>query len=209
MRAPHLRPFGGVMRLHVFVSLFLFLMWAFAAPTPPALAQGQAIDGIIEGVVRTQADGTAAAPAPPCAPSMPAPATSARWSATTSGRYGLPLLPPGEYVVFVEAPSFATMSQDRHRAARRPDADRRVRDVDVGVRRDRAGDRRAVDRGSRPHRAEQHLRRTHRARDSDDRPQHPRLLRPAARASTRRRSRAAVRAPARRAPSTAASACAR
>ena len=28
-----------------------------------------------------------------------------------AGRYGMPLLPPGEYVVFVEAPAFATMSQ--------------------------------------------------------------------------------------------------
>ena len=76
----------------------------------PARAQGQAIDGIIEGVVRRQ-EGAAAV----------AGATVRAFNASTgyersvvsdeSGRYGMPLMPPGEYVVFVDAPTFATMSR--------------------------------------------------------------------------------------------------
>jgi hypothetical protein len=75
-----------------------------------AFAQGQALDGIIEGVVRTETD-----------KSTISGATVRAFNAGTgyersvvsdaSGRYSLTLLPPGEYVVFVEATSFATMSR--------------------------------------------------------------------------------------------------
>ena len=76
----------------------------------PAGAQGQAIDGIIEGVVRTQEGNTAVAGA-----------TVRAFNASTgyersvasdaAGRYAMPLMPPGEYVVFVDASTFATMSR--------------------------------------------------------------------------------------------------
>ena len=73
----------------------------------PTWAQGQAIDGIIEGVVRTQAGDAAVAGA-----------TVRAFNASTgyersvvsdpAGRYAMPLMPPGEYVVFVDASTFAT-----------------------------------------------------------------------------------------------------
>jgi hypothetical protein len=96
------------MRLRV--TVFLLGLLALVAPVSPVLAQGQAIDGIIEGVVRAQADGA------------PVPGTTVRaFNAGTgyertvvsdaSGRYGMPLMPPGEYVVIAEAPAFATMNQ--------------------------------------------------------------------------------------------------
>lgn len=91
----------GLTLLAIFVGLTL---------AREARAQGQALDGIIEGSVKTQ-DGSRPV----------AGATVRAFNAGTgyersvvsdqSGRYGLPLLPPGEYVVFVEAPSFATMSR--------------------------------------------------------------------------------------------------
>ena len=74
-------------------------------------AQGQAIDGIIEGVRPRRSPRTRPVTG----------ATVRAFNAGTgyersvvsdeSGRYGLPLMPPGEYVVFVEAPTFATMSR--------------------------------------------------------------------------------------------------
>ena len=84
----------------------LSLVWG----SRPALAQGQAIDGIIEGLVRLQADNKPVAGA-----------TVRAFNAGTgyersvksdeSGRYTIPLLPPGEYVVFVEATGVASVSQ--------------------------------------------------------------------------------------------------
>jgi hypothetical protein len=73
-------------------------------------AQGQAIDGIIEGVVRAQSGGQAVAGASVRAFNA---GTAYERSVVSdaSGRYGMPLMPPGEYVVFVEAPTFASMSQ--------------------------------------------------------------------------------------------------
>jgi hypothetical protein len=95
------------MQLCRWISLTLVVTLAIA---PRAFAQGQALDGIIEGIVKTQVD-----------PKPVAGATVRAFNAATgyersvnsdeSGRYSLPLLPPGEYVVFVEAPSFATMSR--------------------------------------------------------------------------------------------------
>jgi hypothetical protein len=96
------------MRLHVFV--FLFALLALVTPAAPALAQGQAIDGIIEGVVRAQAGGTPVAGAQVRAFNAGTGYERAVVS-DAAGRYGMPLMPPGEYVVIAEAPSFATMSQ--------------------------------------------------------------------------------------------------
>ena len=88
------------------------IVMSLTIPTlaPAAFAQGQALDGIIEGVVRTQADGKPIAAAAVRAFNA---GTGYERSVATdeSGRYSLPLLPPGEYVVFVEAASFATMSR--------------------------------------------------------------------------------------------------
>lgn len=97
------------MRLRAVFILGLGLLASVLTATP-VLAQGQAIDGIIEGVVRT-ADGNTAV----------AGATVRAFNASTgyersvasdaSGRYAMPIMPPGEYVVFVDAPAFATMSR--------------------------------------------------------------------------------------------------
>ena len=73
-------------------------------------AQGQAIDGIIEGVVRRADDGAPVAGATVRAFN----AGTGYERAVTSddaGRYGMPLMPPGEYVVFVEAPPMAPMNR--------------------------------------------------------------------------------------------------
>ena len=88
-----------------------------------AEAQGQAIDGIIEGIVRAQAGDSPVAGANVRAFNT---GTAYERAVTTdeSGRYSLPLLPPGEYVVFVEAPTFAAMSQTGVHAARRAGDDR-------------------------------------------------------------------------------------
>lgn len=96
------------MRVRVFVSLFVLL--AVAVPAAPALAQGQAIDGIIEGVVRVQADGAAVSGATLRAVNAGTGYERAVVS-DAAGRYGMPLMPPGEYVVMAEAPGFATMTQ--------------------------------------------------------------------------------------------------
>ncbi|MDP1568478.1 MAG: TonB-dependent receptor [Vicinamibacterales bacterium] len=75
-----------------------------------ARAQGQAIDGIIEGVVRQQEMGAAVSGA-----TVRAFNAGNGYERTVqtdaSGRYGMPLMPPGEYIVFVEAATFASMSQ--------------------------------------------------------------------------------------------------
>ncbi len=97
------------MRLRAVFILGLGLLAGSLSATP-ASAQGQAIDGIIEGVVRT-ADGNTAV----------AGATVRAFNASTgyersvasdaAGRYAMPIMPPGEYVVFVDASTFATMSR--------------------------------------------------------------------------------------------------
>jgi hypothetical protein len=96
------------MQLCRWISLTLVV--TFIAIAPRAYAQGQALDGIIEGVVKTQADSKAVAGAAVRAFHA---GTGYERSVVSdeSGRYSLPLLPPGEYVVFVEAASFATMSR--------------------------------------------------------------------------------------------------
>lgn len=75
-----------------------------------AFAQGQALDGIIEGVIRTEAGNLPLAGATVRAFNA---STGYERSVTSdeAGRYSLPLLPPGEYVVFVEAPTYAIMSR--------------------------------------------------------------------------------------------------
>lgn len=99
------------MQLFHRISFTLFAVAiAIAAVAPCAFAQGQALDGIIEGVIRTEAGNQPLSGA-----------TVRAFNASTgyersvasdqAGRYSLPLLPPGEYVVFVEAPAFATMSR--------------------------------------------------------------------------------------------------
>lgn len=97
------------MRLYhrvAFALVVLSLLWNASA----AIAQGQALDGIIEGFVRTQGGNAPVAGATVRAFNA---GTGYERSVTTdsSGRYGLPLLPPGEYVVMVEAQSFASMSR--------------------------------------------------------------------------------------------------
>ena len=76
----------------------------------PASAQGQAIDGIIEGVVRTEDGSTAVAGATVRAFNAST-GYERSVASDTAGRYTMPILPPGEYVVFVDAPAFATMSR--------------------------------------------------------------------------------------------------
>lgn len=99
--------------MHVFQRFSLTLFLAALFTTGVALtanAQGQALDGIIEGFVRTQESNAVVAGATVRAFNA---GTGYERSVTSdaSGRYGMPLLPPGEYVVLVEAPSFATMSR--------------------------------------------------------------------------------------------------
>ena len=95
------------MRMRVRV---LPIILAALAAASSAWAQGQAIDGIIEGTVRVQADG-----APAAGVTVRAFNAGTGYERTVvsdaAGRYGMPLMPPGEYVVMAEAPSFATMSQ--------------------------------------------------------------------------------------------------
>ncbi len=75
--------------------------------TETARAQGH---GLIEGVVRQQGAGTAVAGATVRA--FNAGNGYERTVVTdASGRYGMPLMPPGEYVVFVEAATFASISR--------------------------------------------------------------------------------------------------
>jgi hypothetical protein len=96
------------MRLRVHV--FGFVVTTLLASTVSAGAQGQAIDGIIEGVVRAQGDGAAVA-----GTTVRAFNAGTGYERTVvsdaAGRYTMPLLPPGEYVVMAEAAGFATMSQ--------------------------------------------------------------------------------------------------
>jgi hypothetical protein len=96
------------MRLRVHV--FLFGLLALMASSRSVSAQGQAIDGIIEGVVRAQTDG-----APVAAANVRAFNAGTGYERTVvsdaAGRYAMPLMPPGEYVVIAEAPAFAAMSQ--------------------------------------------------------------------------------------------------
>lgn len=97
------------MRLRAVFTLGLGLL-AGLLSARPVWAQGQAIDGIIEGVVRAQEGNTAVASA-----------TVRAFNASTgyersvvidsAGRYTMPIMPPGEYVVFVDAATFATMSR--------------------------------------------------------------------------------------------------
>ena len=81
-----------------------------AGAAASAYGQGQAIDGIIEGLVRSAEGGE------------PLPGATVRaFNAGTgyervvvsdaAGRYGMPLMPPGEYVVFVEAPGVAGLNR--------------------------------------------------------------------------------------------------
>ena len=97
----------------VFVTLrfFFFSALILLASAAPLRAQGQAIDGIIEGFVRQQIGGAPIAGATIRAFNA---ATGYERSVRSdaSGRYGMPLMPPGDYIVFVEAPSLATMSRD-------------------------------------------------------------------------------------------------
>lgn len=91
-------------------SLAVIVAFALAATATRAFAQGQALDGIIEGLVKTQADNSAVAGATVRA--FNAGTGYERAVATdAAGRYSLPLLPPGEYVVLVEAQPLPAMSR--------------------------------------------------------------------------------------------------
>ena len=91
----------------VFITIAIALVLAPAS----AAAQGQAIDGIIEGIVRAQS-GDAPVPGANVRAFNTGTAYERAVTSDEAGRYSIPLLPPGEYVVFVEAPTFATMSQN-------------------------------------------------------------------------------------------------
>ena len=77
---------------------------------PGARAQGQAIDGNLEGTVKAQTGGAAIAGASVRAFNT---GTGLERSVVSddAGRFSVPLLPPGEYVVFVEATGYASVSQ--------------------------------------------------------------------------------------------------
>jgi hypothetical protein len=93
-------------RIRAVAVAIVMLVW----PAAFAHGQGQAIDGIIEGIVRAAEGGAPMAGA-----------TVRAFNAGTgyervvvsdpAGRYGMPLMPPGEYVVFVEAPGVAGMNR--------------------------------------------------------------------------------------------------
>lgn len=97
------------MRVKVWGSI-VCLAAAVLGGSREARAQGQAIDGIIEGVVRAQQGD-----APVAGANIKAFNTGTNYERTVvsdeAGRYGMRLMPPGEYVVIVEAPKFATISQ--------------------------------------------------------------------------------------------------
>ncbi len=95
----------------VTVRVLLPSLLTLLVSAAPLFAQGQAIDGIIEGFVRQQSSATPVSGATIRAFNA---ATGYERSVLSdaSGRYGMPLMPPGEYVVFVEAPQLATMSRD-------------------------------------------------------------------------------------------------
>ena len=98
------------MSLHYPVTLALVFAFSIGWGARPALAQGQALDGIIEGVVRQQSDNKTIAGATVRAFNA---GTGYERSVASdeAGRYGIQLLPPGEYVVFVEAPGLAAISR--------------------------------------------------------------------------------------------------
>lgn len=91
-------------------AAFITVAWVALMPLI-AEAQGQAIDGIIEGLVRAQS-GDAPVPGANVRAFNTGTAYERAVITDEAGRYSIPLLPPGEYVVFVEAPTFATMSQN-------------------------------------------------------------------------------------------------
>ncbi len=93
-------------RVTLAITFALAIFWNAS----PALAQGQALDGIIEGVVRQQTDNQTIAGATVRAFNA---GTGYERSVASdeSGRYGIQLLPPGEYVVFVEAQGLAAISR--------------------------------------------------------------------------------------------------
>src|SRR5262245_40859661 len=97
------------MPLHRMATIAAVIL-SVAALHGRALAQGQALDGIIEGFVKTATDKSAISGATVRAFNA---GTGYERSVVSdaSGGYSLTLLPPGEYVVFVEAQSFATMSR--------------------------------------------------------------------------------------------------
>ena len=97
------------MRLRAVFILGLGLLAGLLTATPVS-AQGQAIDGIIEGVVRT-ADGNTAVAGATVRAFNASTGYERSVASDTAGRYAMPIMPPGEYVVFVDAPSFATMSR--------------------------------------------------------------------------------------------------
>ncbi len=76
-----------------------------------AAGQAQAIDGIIEGHVHTEVDRTIVRDAVVRAVNA---GTGYERKVRTdqAGRYTLPLMPPGEYVLMVEAAGFATITRD-------------------------------------------------------------------------------------------------
>jgi hypothetical protein len=83
---------------------------AFAGVPRDARARGQAIDGIIEGVVGAQQDGASVAGAGVRAFNTGTGYERAVVS-DAKRRYGMRLMPPGEYVLMVEAPSYASINQ--------------------------------------------------------------------------------------------------
>lgn len=97
------------MRRKIISAVFCTFLAAVLSLPEPLHAQGQAIDGVIEGVVRSN-DG---APVPGAAVKARNRLTGLERSVQTneSGQYVIPLLPPGAYNVIAEASGFASLSR--------------------------------------------------------------------------------------------------
>lgn len=97
------------MRRKIIAAVFCFFLAAVLCLPDPVHAQGQAIDGVVEGVVRS-ADG---APVPGAAVRARNRLTGLERSAVTNeaGQYVIPLLPPGTYTVSAEASGFAALAR--------------------------------------------------------------------------------------------------
>ncbi len=87
------------------------LMAMMFGPAASAHGQAQAIDGIIEGLVRVESDGSVVGDV--VVRALNAQTGYARDVRTDpAGRFTLPLMPPGQYVLLVEAPGHAPLTRD-------------------------------------------------------------------------------------------------
>ena len=90
--------------------LTVLVTWLILAPSSAA-AQSQAIDGTIEGFAR-RADNGQPVPDVVVRATNVATAYERRTRTDAAGRYSMPLLPPGTYLVTAEAAGYATIVRD-------------------------------------------------------------------------------------------------